>query len=150
MTDVLREVGSIARALDSIANVEFKQYQLTRGQYTYLARICEHPGIIQGQLAELIRIDRTTTAHAVKRLIDGGLVYREPLPGNQKSKVLYPTEKGQAIYPILKRENDYSNQVALAGLSADDVATLKRILPVMSANVTADWQRVKAGEKRDY
>ncbi|KIO94550.1 Transcriptional regulator, MarR family [Levilactobacillus brevis] len=64
--------------------------------------------------------------------------------------MLYPTEKGQAIYPILKRENDYSNQVALAGLSADDVATLKRILPVMSANVTADWQRVKAGEKRDY
>ena len=150
MTDVLREVGSIARALDSIANVEFKQYELTRGLYAYLARICEHPGIIQGQLAELIRIDRTTTAHAVKRLIDGGLVYREPLPGNQKSKVLYPTEKGQAIYPILKRENDYSNQVALAGLSADDVATLKRILPVMSANVTADWQRVKAGEKRDY
>lgn len=31
MKEILREVGMIARSLDSISNIEFKQYDLTRG-----------------------------------------------------------------------------------------------------------------------
>lgn len=30
MKDVLREIGMIARSLDSISNIEFKQYDLTK------------------------------------------------------------------------------------------------------------------------
>ncbi|TWD98620.1 hypothetical protein FB550_109129 [Neobacillus bataviensis] len=47
MKEILREIGMIARALDSISIIEFKEYDLTKGQYLYLARICENPGIIQ-------------------------------------------------------------------------------------------------------
>ncbi|MGB9942163.1 MarR family transcriptional regulator, partial [Bacillus subtilis] len=39
MNDILREIGMIARALDSISNIEFKDLDLTRGQYLYLVRI---------------------------------------------------------------------------------------------------------------
>ncbi|MDQ0859004.1 hypothetical protein QFZ72_002483 [Bacillus sp. V2I10] len=51
MKEILREIGMIARALDSISNIEFKEYDLTKGQYLYLIRICENPGIIQEKLA---------------------------------------------------------------------------------------------------
>ena len=47
MKGILREIGMIARALDSISNIEFKEYDLTKGQYLYLVRVCENPGIIQ-------------------------------------------------------------------------------------------------------
>lgn len=30
MTDILREIGMIARALDSISNIEFKELDLTK------------------------------------------------------------------------------------------------------------------------
>ncbi|SLC86760.1 Uncharacterised protein [Mycobacteroides abscessus subsp. abscessus] len=59
MTEILRDIGVIARALDSIANIEFKEYDLTRGQYLYLVRIVENPGIIQEKMAEMIKVDRT-------------------------------------------------------------------------------------------
>ncbi len=36
MTDILREIGMIARALDSISNIEFKELSLTRGQYLFI------------------------------------------------------------------------------------------------------------------
>lgn len=36
MIEVLRDIGKITRALDSIANIEFKEYQLSKGQYLYL------------------------------------------------------------------------------------------------------------------
>ena len=32
MKDNLREIGMIARALDSISNIEFKEFDLTKGQ----------------------------------------------------------------------------------------------------------------------
>ncbi|GAE29424.1 transcriptional regulator [Halalkalibacter hemicellulosilyticusJCM 9152] len=65
---ILREIGMIARALDSISNIEFKEYDLTKGQYLYLVRICEHPGIIQEKVAEMIKVDRSTAARAIKKL----------------------------------------------------------------------------------
>ena len=52
----------IARALDSISNIEFKEYDLTKGQYLYLVRICENPGIIMEKLIDLIKVDRATAA----------------------------------------------------------------------------------------
>ncbi len=58
MAEILRDIGMIARALDSISNIEFKEVDLTRGQYLYLVRICENPGIIQEKLAEMIKVDR--------------------------------------------------------------------------------------------
>ena len=39
MTEILREIGMIARALDSISNIEFKELELAKGQYLYLVRI---------------------------------------------------------------------------------------------------------------
>ena len=35
---ILREIGIIARALDSIANIEFRDLDLARGKYLYLVR----------------------------------------------------------------------------------------------------------------
>jgi Transcriptional regulators len=84
MADILREIGMIARALDSISNVEFQQYNLTKGQYLYLARICEHPGIIQEQLSKLIMVDRTTVIRAVQRLVDHQFVEKRPIQPTKK------------------------------------------------------------------
>ncbi|GAK40538.1 MarR family transcriptional regulator [Paenibacillus sp. TCA20] len=77
MTEILREIGMIARALDSISNIEFKEYDLTKGQYLYLVRICEKPGIIQEKLAEMIKVDRTTAARAVKKLEMSGFIKKK-------------------------------------------------------------------------
>lgn len=86
MADVLREIGMIARALDSISNSEFKEMDLNRGQYLYLVRICENPGIIQEQLAELIKVDRTTISRAIKRLEEKGFIDRLADDTNKKIK----------------------------------------------------------------
>ena len=77
MIDILREIGMIDRALDSIANIEFKQIDLARGQYLYVVRIYEHPGIISEQLSNLIKVDRTTIARAVKKLEKNGFIERK-------------------------------------------------------------------------
>lgn len=150
MKEILREIGMIARALDSISNIEFKEYELTKGQYLYLVRICENPGIIQEKLSEMIKVDRTTAARAIKKLELNGFIEKKEDESNKKIKKLFPTEKGKNVYPFIKRENDYSNTVALEGFSETEAETISNLLQRVRKNIEKDWEFVKKGNKRDY
>lgn len=150
MNEILREIGMIARALDSISNIEFKAYNLTKGQYLYLVRICENPGIIQEKLAEMIKVDRTTAARAIKKLELNGFIDKKDDEHNKKIKKLFPTEKGKNVFPFIKRENDHSNKVALEGFSEVEVETIFNLLQRVRENVEKDWDFVKKGNKRIY
>ncbi|MGE6259790.1 MarR family winged helix-turn-helix transcriptional regulator [Heyndrickxia sporothermodurans] len=150
MMEILREIGMIARALDSISNIEFKEFDLTKGQYLYLVRICENPGIIQEKLAEMIKVDRTTAARAIKKLEMSGFIEKKEDKHNKKIKKLFPTEKGKNVYPFIKRENDYSNSVALEGFSEREVETIFNFLQRVRKNIEKDWEFVKKGNKRNY
>ena len=150
MTEILRDIGVIARALDSIANIEFKEFHLTRGQYLYLVRIVEKPGIIQEKLAEMIKVDRTTAARAIKKLEINGFIEKQADPKNKKNKKLYPTEKGRDTAVIIFKENNYSNKVALSGFSREEAETITVLLERVRKNVEIDWDSVKKGHKRPY
>ncbi|ANY65843.1 MarR family transcriptional regulator [Paenibacillus sp. BIHB 4019] len=150
MKDILREIGMIARALDSISNIEFKQFDLTKGQYLYVVRICENPGIIQEKLAEMIKVDRTTAARAIQRLEEQGFIMKKEDDSNKKIKKLFPTEKGDAVYPFLKREGEHSNAVALAGFSSEEADNILQLLQRVRKNIEVDWEFVKKGNKRKY
>ncbi|MCM3273725.1 MarR family winged helix-turn-helix transcriptional regulator [Paenibacillus elgii] len=150
MKEILREIGMIARALDSISNIEFKEHDLTKGQYLYLVRICENPGIIQEKLAEMIKVDRTTAARAIQKLEMNGFIEKKEDRHNKKIKKLFPTEKGENVYPFIKREHDYSNIVALEGFSEREAETMFNLLQRVRKNIEKDWEYVKKGNKRNY
>lgn len=150
MKEILREIGMIARALDSISNIEFKEYELTKGQYLYLVRVCENPGIIQEKVAEMIKVDRTTAARAIQKLEMNGFIEKKEDQHNKKIKKLFPTEKGKTVYPFIKSENDYSNTVALEGFSEREVETILDLLQKVRKNIEKDWEFVKKGHKRNY
>ena len=147
---VLREIGIIARALDSIANIEFRDIELARGQYLYLVRIAENPGIIQEELSELLKVDRSTVARSVKKLETKGLVQQKAAKGNKKNKEWFVTEKGEKLYPFILEENDYSEETSLQGFSQAEVQALEKMLVRVRENITGDWEAVKKGQKRNY
>ncbi|MCM3619637.1 MarR family transcriptional regulator [Sutcliffiella horikoshii] len=148
--EILREIGMIARALDSISNIEFKEYDLTKGQYLYLVRIVENPGIIQDKLAEMIKVDRTTAARAIKKLEMQGFIEKRDDDINKKIKKLFPTEKGENVYPFLRREGEYSNKVALSGFSTEETDTIFQLLQRARKNIEVEWDFVKKGNRREY
>ncbi len=150
MEEVLREIGMIARALDSISNIEFKELDLTKGQYLYVIRICENPGIIQEKVAEMLKVDRTTAARAIRKLESQGFIEKKDDRENKKIKRLFPTNKGKSIYPFLQREGEYSNKRALTGFTTDEIAIFHRLLQKARKNVVVDWEYVKKGNKREY
>ena len=150
MEDILREIGSISRMLESIANIEFKEVQLSKGQYIYLVRIFENEGIIPERLAERIKVDRTTLSRAVKKLEENGFILKESDKENKKIKHLYTTAKGKQAVQLIIRENNYSNKVAIQQLSALERKNLAEMLKKIKSSVEVDWVNVKNGINRDY
>ncbi|CAM4136287.1 MarR family winged helix-turn-helix transcriptional regulator [Saccharibacillus endophyticus] len=150
MGNILREVGAIARCFESISNIEFKPYGLSKNQYIYLVRICENPGIIQEEIVYMVKVDRSTASRAIEKLERDGFIQKEQESDNRKNKALYPTEKGKEMYAFLRKEDDYSNAAAVKGLSAEEEETLLRLLQKVRANVEPDWEKVKNGGTREY
>ncbi|EAD5983152.1 MarR family transcriptional regulator, partial [Listeria monocytogenes] len=138
MKDILRDIGVIARALDSISNIEFKELNLAKGQFIYLVRICENQGIIQEKLVDILKIDRTTASRAIKKLEKNGLIIKKQDKNNKKNKLLFPTEKGQQLYPLIIRENEYSNAVALKGFTEAEINMLADALKKVKENIADD------------
>ncbi|MER1955695.1 MAG: MarR family transcriptional regulator, partial [Desemzia incerta] len=134
MIDILRDIGVIARSLDSIANIEFKELNLTRGQYLYLVRIKENPGIIPDNLSEMIKVDRTTASRAIQKLEKNGLIEKRSDSANKKIKRLFTTKKGNELVDFIIKENEYSNEVALKGLTAEEIETFSQLLSKIKHN----------------
>ncbi|GGO06629.1 MarR family winged helix-turn-helix transcriptional regulator [Saccharibacillus kuerlensis] len=150
MKEILREIGMIARALDSISNIEFREFDLTKGQYLYVVRICENPGIIQEQLLDMIKVDRSTATRALQKLERNGFIEKKEDAQNKKIKRLFPTAKSEKVYPFIKKENIYSNHIALQGFSEEEKADVFDQLQRIRRNIEKDWEFVKKGNKRSY
>jgi DNA-binding MarR family transcriptional regulator len=150
MKEILREIGKIYRCLDSISNIEFKQFNLAKGQYVYLIRICENPGIIQERVAEILKVDRTTASRSIQKLEQSGFIRKENDSENKKVLLLFPTEKGQEVYEILQEEETYSNKIALQNISVEEEKTLLILLEKIRTSLEPDWNLVKKGGQRQY
>ena len=148
--DILRQIGTIARALDSIANIEFKEMQLNRGQYLCLARIKENPGIISDHLAGMLNVDRTTAARSIKKLEQNQLIRKENDQQNKKIKHLFVTELGDKLAARIEKENAYSNEIVLTGLDQKQRTELAALLQIVEKNASENWHLVKNAGKRKY
>jgi DNA-binding MarR family transcriptional regulator len=148
--NILRDIGTIARALDSISNIEFKDIELAKGQYLYLSRIFENPGINQKQISELLCVDKSTASRAINQLVEKKLIQKVEDENNKKNKLLYVTSYGEEVYPVIFRELQYSTQIALQGLDELEIAQINILLTKVSQNIKENWIEVKKGEKRIY
>ncbi len=150
MKEILREIGSIYRCLDSISNIEFKQFDLAKGQYPYLVRICENPGIIQERVAEMLKIDRATASRAIQKLEQSEFILKKNDSKNKKVLLLFPTEKGMELYEVLQEEEAFSNKIALQNISDEEQKSLAALLEKLRTNLEPDWIMVKRGGQRKY
>lgn len=94
MIPTLRLMGTLSRIVMNEGNQRFAKYGLNNNQFIYLIRICEQPGLFFSQLADQMKMDRTTNYRAVQNLIKKGYVSKQTHPKNKKVRCLYPTNAG--------------------------------------------------------
>jgi DNA-binding MarR family transcriptional regulator/N-acetylglutamate synthase-like GNAT family acetyltransferase len=147
-SSVLREIGALARCVQAISDVKYRELKLHRGQFIFLTRVCEHPGINLIDLSNMLKVDKTTTTKAVGKLAAEGYLTRRR--GNdQRMWHLHPTTKATAIYPYIIAEENRSLDICLSGFSQAERETAGRLLARMRSSLEQDWLRLKATRRED-
>jgi DNA-binding MarR family transcriptional regulator len=142
--EILREVGMLARSIQSISDIRFREFKLQRGQFIFLTRICEHPGINLIDLSNILKVDKATTTKAIQKLIEENYVLRERDSVDKRMWHLFPTLKAKEIYSFIIQDENRNLEVCLKGFTPEERHTVHQLLKKMCGNIEQDWKELKS------
>lgn len=141
--EVLREVGMLARCIQSISDIKYREFSLQRGQFIFLTRICEYPGINLVELSNVLKVDKATTTKAIQKLMEENYVLRRRDEEDKRMWHLFPTSIAQKIYSdIIQEENRYI-EICFNGFLPKERDIVYQLLKRMRENMEQEWKVVK-------
>lgn len=139
--EILREIGAITRCINSISDIKYKNINLQKGQFIFLIRVCENPGINQRDLSKLLKVDKTTTAKAIQKLIVVGYIERKEDPVDKRMWRLYPLKKALEAYDYIIQEENRVNQDYYNNFDKEEKNSLYEFLKKLRENIEEDWDK---------
>lgn len=121
---------------------------ITFGQWVFLRILWQRDGLTQRELSDAAGLVEPTTHSALQRLEGLGLITRRNLPGNRRKLHVFLTPAGQALRKRLEPLAEEVNAVAVRGIAEKDVATTRRTLLAILANLAEDEERAIASGQR--
>jgi DNA-binding MarR family transcriptional regulator len=141
-----RYISVIYRYLQIVLNYQLKSYGIGSGQYIFISTIYQNQGVSQKELSNLIKIDKATTAKALKKLEENGYVYRIKDEEDRRYHKLYLTQKGIEFIPTLRNiQDDLTNMLSI-GMEQSEYAETLKYLNVILNNVQKSIQSLKIKE----
>lgn len=140
---VLRFVGALYRAINSKADSKYKQFNLQKGQYMFITRVCENPGINFMDLSNMLKVDKTTTTKAVKKLIDIGYLDKQQDENDKREYKLTPTKKALDVYEFIIQEESKQFEISFKGFSEEEKQMATALIKRMSENIEEYWLDIK-------
>jgi DNA-binding MarR family transcriptional regulator len=131
-------VKDAMRGLMRALQMRQAMHAVSFGHWSFLRILWEADGLTQRELSERAGLQEPTTYAALKAMEKLGLVMRKQLPDSRKKVYVFLTPKGRALRPKLVPLAEEVNEVALAGISQDDIAVTRRTLLVMIENLARD------------
>lgn len=133
--NALRRIGTISRIVASKSDIKFKKYDLQKGQYIFVVRICEHPGLNLMELTQMLNVDKSTTTKAIQKLEKIGYVIKTHLENNKKNIALFPTEKAKKVYENIINEENVRADLCFDGFTEEEKQQALQYLERMCANI---------------
>jgi DNA-binding MarR family transcriptional regulator len=106
-----------------------------------LASVDRHGPLTPSELAAHERVQRPTATRLLARLEEAGLIHRAPDPADRRSSLISVSAEGRTL---LRRQRSRKNQYLarrLAGLDADEVATLERAAAILERMLDEEGRR---------
>ncbi|MFD3156928.1 MarR family winged helix-turn-helix transcriptional regulator [Haloimpatiens sp. FM7330] len=123
--------------------VKFKELNLQKGQFIYITRICENPGINLIQLSILLKVDKTTTTKVIQKLIKEDFVLKSRDNYDKRSYQLYPTSKSLEIYEEIIKEENRTIELCFKDFNDEQKKLVYELIKKMRENVETDWYKLK-------
>jgi len=134
-------VSIIHRYCRSYIDKEFAGLDIKGGYLQFIHALYRHDGLSQDELSEALGIDKTTTARAIKELVELGYVIKEHDSQDKRFYRLSLTNKGKAIIPRLEKILKHWTEVLAAGFAEDERQFALDTLKKMAENAAKFKQR---------
>ncbi|XOV82778.1 MAG: MarR family winged helix-turn-helix transcriptional regulator [bacterium] len=108
---------------------------VSAGQWRLLRVLWEEDNITQRQLSERTGTKEATTVHAVRSLVDAGFAVRTRCNEDKRKVYITLTPQAHRLRATLMPKVVTVNEIALAGISADDIETARKVLAHTYANL---------------
>lgn len=110
------------------------KYGLGSGQFLFLRALMFNEGINQKELSLMLKIDKATTARAIKRLTERGYVLRKNDSDDRRSYRLYMTDSGRRIALEILKTGKQVEEILTKGFSDEDKKALISLLEKVAKN----------------
>ena len=129
-----RWISILYRYGQSYISKQLESYNIGSGQYIFLIILFRNDGISQEKLSEHLKIDKATTAKAIKKLAAEGYIKREIDSLDKRAYKVFLTPKALAIKPIVQDAIKSWEELLTSGLSENEIVLIKQLLDKMAKN----------------
>ena len=126
------------RAFRRALQIRLAPHGVPFGHWAFLRILWECDGLTQKELSERAGVMEPTTFAAMKAMEELGYVDRRQLPLNKKNVYVYLTDAGRQLKERLVPLAEDTNLISTATVSAQDLATTRKVLLAMIANLAQD------------
>ncbi len=124
-----------SRTWEQALNEELAPLGITYRQWQVLCWLALEGERTQTELADRLRIEAPTLVGILDRMEKAGWIRRQPAPRDRRKNLIVPTPR---VQPIWNKAADCARRVragATAGISAEELATVKRVLDRIQNNL---------------
>lgn len=114
---------------------------ITAGQWRFLRVLWEEDEITQRELSDRVGTSEATTVRSVAVLVNNGLAVRKHCSEDKRKVLIVLTAKAQRLKKDLIPMVIEVNERAVAGLSAADIATTRRVLAHTHTNLVSGLKK---------
>ncbi|WP_330646931.1 MarR family transcriptional regulator [Thioclava sp. FTW29] len=133
------------RSLDSIVSRDLDKRMAHleiakgKGKITALLLVDDYPAIRPSEIAEVLMRDRPATGRILDRMVEQGLIRREPSPDDQRAQSLFITEKGHALSLEVREIIRTQEAEFFHMIPAPERQAFKRMLKSAYINMRKSW-----------
>lgn len=109
-------------------NNSCEQYGLTAAQALVILIVCDFHVLTQDEITKRLSLDKSVIAKTVTKLADTGFLLRKTNSKDKRTYDIFPTDKAQKVYPMIKKEVERCFQRMTEKMTEEERATFQRLL----------------------
>lgn len=126
------------RAFRRALQIRLAAHGIPFGHWAFLRILWDADGLTQKELSVRAGVMEPTTFAAMKAMEAQGYIERRQLPTNRKNVYVHLTASGRALKKRLVPLAEETNRISVRKVAPADIATVRRVLLAMIANLAAD------------
>jgi DNA-binding MarR family transcriptional regulator len=135
---VVTAVHRLSRRLTQWYDLQLADLDITTGEWAVLselARVADHEALTPSQLAGAANVAPSSMTHRLDRMVQRGLITREPDPANRTRVLVRMSDAGWHLYASAIQESNVVEADLIAGLSKDQIDELAVLLEKLIAGL---------------